>query len=180
MPEFLVCGASAAPLSIRITAVVASTVVRAVRWLLSDLKRGRDIDTVALRNGVEAAFRASDRAGVWNWKAAYDACETATVLSLRHYGAAIRSTSTSAAATLSPPMSAVSLLAVLVELAAVSLKLKELFVSCPGILFQLFLTISARRFDTASNKEGLDASFLPNVVVMSPLSSLAITEREDV
>ena len=38
---------------------------------------------------MEAAFGASDATGAWNWKTAYDACEAATVLFLRKYGAAL-------------------------------------------------------------------------------------------
>ena len=39
---------------------------------------------------MEAAFGASDASGAWNWKTAYDACEAATILFLRRYGAAMR------------------------------------------------------------------------------------------
>ena len=35
---------------------------------------------------MEQAFGASDAAGAWDWKTAYDACEAATVLFLRRYG----------------------------------------------------------------------------------------------
>jgi hypothetical protein len=38
---------------------------------------------------MEAAFGASDAAGAWDWKTAYDACEAATVLFLRKYGKAL-------------------------------------------------------------------------------------------
>jgi hypothetical protein len=109
MSESLVCGAGTAPLLIRVTAVVACAVVGTARRLLIDLKRGRDIDAVAMRNAVEAAFGASDAAGAWNWRTAYDACEAATVLSVRRYGAAISAKATSAAATLPLLMSIASL-----------------------------------------------------------------------
>jgi predicted RNA methylase len=90
MTESLVGGATAAPLSMRATAVVASAIVRAARQLLTDLERSRRIDALALRNAMEAAFGASDASGTWNWKTAYDACEAASVLFLRRYGAAMR------------------------------------------------------------------------------------------
>jgi hypothetical protein len=71
MTESLVGGATAAPLSMRATAVVASAIVRAARQLLTDLERSRRIDAIALRNAMEAAFGASDASGAWNWKTAY-------------------------------------------------------------------------------------------------------------
>jgi predicted RNA methylase len=100
MTESLIGGAAPAPLSMRATAVVASSVVRAARQLLTDLERSRRIDAAALRGAMEAAFRASDATGAWNWKTAYDACEAATVLFLRRYGAAMRAKATSPAAML--------------------------------------------------------------------------------
>jgi len=100
MTESLVGGASAAPLSMRATAVVASAVVRAARQLLTDLERGRRIDAAGLRAAMEAAFGASDTSGAWNWKTAYEACEAATVLFLRRHGAAMRAKATSPTAML--------------------------------------------------------------------------------
>ena len=98
MTESLIGGAAAAPLSMRATAVVASSVVRAARQLLTDLERSHRIDAAALRGAMEAAFGASDATGAWNWKTAYDACEAAIVLFLRRYGAAMRAKATSPAA----------------------------------------------------------------------------------
>ena len=83
MTESLAGGAAAAPLSMRAAASITSAAVRAARQLLTDLERGRRIDTKVLRSAMEAAFGASDAAGVWNWKTAYDVCEAATVLFLR-------------------------------------------------------------------------------------------------
>ena len=100
MTESLVGGAAAAPLSMRATAVVASAVIRAARQLLTDLERGRCIDAAVLRGAMEAAFGASDATGAWNWKTACDACEVATVLFVRRYGAAMRAKATSASAML--------------------------------------------------------------------------------
>src|SRR5882724_6231652 len=99
MTESLIDG-TAVPLPIRATAVVASAVVKAARQLLTDLERGRRVNAAVLRNAMEAAFGASDATGAWNWKAAYDACEAATVLFLRRYGAAMRARATSPAAML--------------------------------------------------------------------------------
>jgi predicted RNA methylase len=100
MTESLVGAGTAAPLSMHATAVVASAVVRAARRLFTDLEYGRRIDAAALRSAMEAAFGVSDTAGAWNWKMAYDACEAATVLFLRRYGAAMRAKATSPAAML--------------------------------------------------------------------------------
>jgi predicted RNA methylase len=110
MTESLVSGAAAAPLSMRVTAVAASAVLRAARQLLSDLERGRRIDAALLRSAMEAAFGASDATGAWSWKTAYDACEAATVLFLRRHGAAMHAKATSPAAMLSMLMRIASLL----------------------------------------------------------------------
>src|ERR1700746_2971638 len=99
MTESLIDGA-AVPLPIRATAIVASAVVKAARQLLTDLERGRRVDAAVLRNAMEAAFASSDATGAWNWKTAYDACEAATVLFLRRYGAAMRAKAVSPAAML--------------------------------------------------------------------------------
>ena len=110
MTEPLVGGASAAPLSMRATAVVASAIVSAARQLLTDLEQGRRIDAAVLRNAMQAAFGASDATGAWNWKTAYDACEAATVLFLRRHGAAVRAKAASPAAMLSMLMRITALL----------------------------------------------------------------------
>src|SRR5882757_3038165 len=72
----------------------------AARILLPHLERGQRIDAVALRNAMERAFGGSDAAGAWDWKAAYDACEAATVLFLRKFGPAIRAQAASPAGVL--------------------------------------------------------------------------------
>jgi len=64
-------------------------ILEAARLLLPDLERGRRIDAGVLRSAMETAFEASDAAGAWDWKQAYDACEAATVLFLRKYGRAL-------------------------------------------------------------------------------------------
>ena len=70
-------------------APASAAIVQAARLLLPDLERGRRIDAGILRAAMESAFGASDAAGAWDWKAAYDAGEAATVLFLRKYGNAL-------------------------------------------------------------------------------------------
>ena len=86
MTESLAGGAAAAPLSMRAAASLSYAAVRAARQLLTDLERGRRIDTKILRSAMEAALGASDAAGVGNWKTACEACEAATVLFFRKFG----------------------------------------------------------------------------------------------
>ncbi|MGY3621544.1 putative RNA methylase [Bradyrhizobium sp. USDA 10063] len=93
-------GGAAAPLSMRAAASLTSATVRAARQLLIDLERRRRIDAAVLRSAMEAAFGASDTAGVWNWKTAYDVCEATTVLFLRKFGLAMRAKAGSTAAML--------------------------------------------------------------------------------
>ncbi|MCP3461091.1 bifunctional class I SAM-dependent methyltransferase/DEAD/DEAH box helicase [Bradyrhizobium sp. CCGUVB23] len=100
MTESLAGGAAAAPLSMCAAATITSATIRAARQLLTDLERGRRIDAAVLRGAMEAAFGASDAAGAWNWKTAYDACEAATVLFLRKFGPAMRTKAGSTAAML--------------------------------------------------------------------------------
>lgn len=99
MTEFL-AGGAAAPLSMRAAANLTSAAVRAARQVLTELERGRRIDAAVLRSAMESAFGASDTAGVWNWKTAYDVCEAATVLFLRKFGPAMRAKAGSTAAML--------------------------------------------------------------------------------
>ena len=66
-----------------------AAVFAAATLLLPHLERGECIDAPILRASMEAAFGASDAAGAWDWKQAYEACEAATVLFLRKYGKAL-------------------------------------------------------------------------------------------
>ena len=70
-------------------APASASIAQAARLLLPDLERGRRIDAGVLRAAMESAFGASDAAGAWDWKTAYDACEAATILFLRKYGNAL-------------------------------------------------------------------------------------------
>jgi predicted RNA methylase len=78
----------------------ATTVIHAARLLLPTLECGRPIDAAALRAAMEHAVGASDSAGGWDWKSAYDACEAAAVLFLRKFGGAMAVRAGSAAALL--------------------------------------------------------------------------------
>ncbi|UFW46456.1 MULTISPECIES: strawberry notch-like NTP hydrolase domain-containing protein [Bradyrhizobium] len=93
-------GGVATPLSMRAAANLTSAAVRAARQVLTELERGRRIDAAVLRSAMESAFGASDTAGVWNWKTAYEVCEAATVLFLRKFGPAMRAKAGSTAAML--------------------------------------------------------------------------------
>ncbi|MGE0565940.1 MAG: strawberry notch-like NTP hydrolase domain-containing protein [Pseudolabrys sp.] len=67
----------------------APCLAAAARLLLPHLEQGRRVDAAILRTAMETAFGATDSTGAWDWKAAYDACEAATVLFLRKYGKAL-------------------------------------------------------------------------------------------
>lgn len=67
----------------------ASALIVAAHQLLTLLERGQRIDNADLRIAMETAFEASDTSGAWDWKTAYEACESATVLFLRKYGRAL-------------------------------------------------------------------------------------------
>ena len=70
------------------------------RSILVHLEAGRRVDATLLREAMEASFNASDAAGAWDWKLAYDACEAATVLFIRKYGKTLLHKAGSAAAAL--------------------------------------------------------------------------------
>ena len=79
---------------------MASAIVAAAQLLLPHLERGQPINATVLRGAMESAFGASDTAGAWDWKTAYEACEVATVLMLRKYGTPLFRKAGSAAAVL--------------------------------------------------------------------------------
>ncbi len=62
----------------------------AARTLLPTLEAGRPLDAAILRDAMTGAFGASDAAGAWLWKDAYEAAEAAVVLFLQRYGRAMR------------------------------------------------------------------------------------------
>ena len=83
------------------TLAAAPAILAAANRLLPHLERGEHVDAVTLRGAMEAAFGASDAAGAWDWKLAYEACEVATVLFLRKYGKALFRKAASPAARIS-------------------------------------------------------------------------------
>jgi protein strawberry notch len=84
----------------RVSLDPAVAVAAAAHQLLPQLERGLPVDAKVLRVIMEAAFGASDAAGAWDWKTAYDACEAATILFLRKFGPAIRAKAASPATAL--------------------------------------------------------------------------------
>ena len=58
--------------------------------LLPHLEAGHVLDATILRHAMIAAFGASDAAGAWVWKDAYEAAEAAMALFLRRWGRAMR------------------------------------------------------------------------------------------
>src|SRR5271168_600472 len=81
-----VAAPAVASLPLTVIADPASAIAGAAGRLLPHLERGQRVDAGILRGAMEAAFGASDAAGAWDWKAAYEACEAATVLFLRKFG----------------------------------------------------------------------------------------------
>ena len=68
----------------------ASPLLAAAETLLPVLEAGRALDAATLRTAMTRAFGASDAAGAWVWKDAYEAAEAAVVLFLKRYGRAMR------------------------------------------------------------------------------------------
>ena len=68
----------------------APALLAAARTLLPVLEAGRPLDAATLRGAMSRAFGASDAAGAWVWKDAYEAAEAAAVLFVQRYGRAMR------------------------------------------------------------------------------------------
>jgi hypothetical protein len=68
----------------------ALAIFRAAQALLPALAAGRAITADAMREAMTGAFGGTDAQGFWQWKDAYEAGETAQVLFLRKYGAAMQ------------------------------------------------------------------------------------------
>ncbi len=83
-------GASAA---LDADAAAASALHQAAIALLSLLETGTPLDAGSIRAAMTDAFGASDAAGAWNWKLAYDACEAAQLFLLRRHALAIQRSS---------------------------------------------------------------------------------------
>ncbi|MFP1132616.1 strawberry notch-like NTP hydrolase domain-containing protein [Asticcacaulis sp. W401b] len=65
----------------------ASAILGAGRSLFPFLTRGRKIEAAAVRDVMSFAFGGTDADGVWTWKHAYEAIETAQVLNARRMAA---------------------------------------------------------------------------------------------
>ena len=68
----------------------APALLAAATALVPVLEAGRPLDAARLRTAMTTAFGASDAAGAWVWKDAYEAAEAAVVLFLKRYGRAMR------------------------------------------------------------------------------------------
>src|ERR1700722_6952078 len=95
-----VAAPAAASLPLAVLPDPSSAIAGAADRLLPHLERGQRIDAGMLRAAMEAAFGASDAAGAWDWKSAYEACEAATVLFLRKFGPAMQARAAAPAALL--------------------------------------------------------------------------------
>ena len=95
-----VAAQAAASLPLAVLPDPSSAIAGAAARLLPHLECGQRIDAGMLRAAMEAAFGASDAAGAWDWKTAYEACEAATVLFLRKFGPAIQARAATPAARL--------------------------------------------------------------------------------
>ncbi|MFP5396484.1 MAG: strawberry notch-like NTP hydrolase domain-containing protein [Alphaproteobacteria bacterium] len=89
MTNSLAAGAFARPLSAQCPDQTATSIILAAQDLLGHFAAGRRIDTATVRTAMQSAFGASDAAGAWDWKAAYEAVEIAQLLFLRRYGPSI-------------------------------------------------------------------------------------------
>lgn len=69
----------------------ASLLVAAAEALAPAFESGEPFGAAHLRDAMTSAFGASDAEGGWDWKSAYEACETASILLLRRYGHALAS-----------------------------------------------------------------------------------------
>ena len=70
--------------------VQADALLAAARTLLPVLEAGRPLDAATLRAALTESFGASDAAGAWAWKDAYEAAESAVVLFVQRFGRAMR------------------------------------------------------------------------------------------
>ena len=77
-----------------------TALLQAATLVAQALDQGRPLDARALRSAMETAFGGSDAEGAWDWKLAYDSCESAQVLFLRKFGPAMRARAASPAALL--------------------------------------------------------------------------------
>ena len=72
--------------------VQGDAIFAAARTLLPVLEAGRALEAATLRDAMTEAFGASDAAGGWVWKDAYEAAEAAVALFVQRYGRGMRQT----------------------------------------------------------------------------------------
>ena len=70
--------------------VAGDALFAAAHILLPVLEAGRPLDAATLRDAMTDAFGASDTAGAWVWKDAYEAAEAAVVIFMQRYGRGMR------------------------------------------------------------------------------------------
>ena len=70
--------------------IAGDALFAAARTLLPVLEAGRPLDAATLRDAMTAAFGATDAAGGWVWKDAYEAAEAAVVIFMQRYGRGMR------------------------------------------------------------------------------------------
>ena len=70
--------------------VRSDALLAAARALLPVLETGRPLDATTLRSALTESFGASDAAGAWAWKDAYEAAEAAVVMFVQRFGRAMR------------------------------------------------------------------------------------------
>ena len=68
----------------------ADAILAAARTMLPVLEAGRALDAATLRAAMTDAFGASDAAGAWSWKDAYEAAEAAVVMFVQRFGRPMR------------------------------------------------------------------------------------------
>jgi predicted RNA methylase len=151
MTNSLAAGAFARPLSAQCPDQTAASIILAAQDLLGHFAAGRRIETAAIRTAMHSAFGASDAAGAWDWKTAYDAVEVAQLLFLRRYGPAIH-------ARTSDPFERLKLVERIARLAPTQTRRSEEMLALQQFSTPLGLAWIA----------GFAASFVPGELVLEP------------
>jgi hypothetical protein len=151
MTNSLAAGAFARPLSVQCPDQTAASIILAAQDLLGHFAAGRRIDTATVRTAMHSAFGASDSAGTWDWKAAYEAVEVAQLLFLRRYGPAIH-------AKVSDPFERLKLVERIARLAPTQTRRSEEMLALQQFSTPLGLAWVA----------GFAASFMPGELMLEP------------
>ena len=157
MTNSLAAGAFARPLSVQCPEQTAASIILAAYDLLGHFAAGRRIDAAAIRTAMQSAFGASDAAGAWDWKTAYDAVEVAQLLFLRRYGPAIH-------ARTSDPFERLKLVERIARLAPTQTRRSEEMLALQQFSTPLGLAWVA----------GFAASFVPGELVLEPSSGTGL------